>query len=339
MNQTKIILPFILLFSFALLSCGSEDNSSRNNLLKIPATLENLEQYIPDDNTITEEKITLGKRLFFDERLSIDGTVSCAFCHNPMLGFSDGRYTSMGIYGYRSKRNAPTLINRLFSRNQFLDGRAKNIEEAILEHIQNSKEMANNPENIVKVLSEDEKYRIKFEDAFGTDITIEGIAKAVAAFVRTLFSGNSLFDQFIAGNKNSISQSAQKGYKLFISDRLNCLACHSGANFTDEEFHNNGAGWNSKNPDPGRYFVSQNESDKGKFKTPTLRDIARSSPFMHNGSIKSLLDVVEFYNKGGIPNKYLSEKIKPLNLSRQEKDDLVEFLRSLTGTNNYHFGY
>ena len=170
-------LSISVLFSFILLStyACTEDTAKENYLVSNPAGLEGLEQFIPEDNLLTYEKIKLGEKLFFDERLSIDGTVSCGFCHNPLLGFSDGRYTSMGIYGLRGNRNAPTIVNRLFSQYQFLDGRAKDIEEVVIEHIQNKDEMANSLENLVAVLNNDNMYREEFQNVFGTSSYSGGI--------------------------------------------------------------------------------------------------------------------------------------------------------------------
>jgi len=333
-DQLKL---FIICFFILISGWGCKENEAKiENLISIPTGLDKLKLYVPNDNPLSVEKIELGKKLFFDERLSIDGTVSCSFCHNPLLGFSDGRYRSMGIYGLRSKRNSPTIINRLFGQYQFMDGRASKIEDVILDHIQNSKEMGNSLENLVMTLNLDELYRNEFENVFGTDVTAEGISKSLASFVRTLVSGNSAFDKFIAGNNGAISESAKRGWNLFKSEKLKCFKCHSGDNFTDEKFQNNGAGMDSETPDFGRYLKTGKEEDKGKFKTPTLRDIARSSPYMHDGSIKSLAEIVEFYNQGGIPNNNLSEYVKPLNLTESEKTDLIDFLRSLTGTNIYY---
>jgi cytochrome c peroxidase len=337
----KLILVNLIIVSVVLLLSGSscvEDSAKESVLVSNPSGLEGLAHYIPENNQMSIVKIKLGEKLFFDERLSIDGTVSCGFCHNPLLGFSDGRYKSMGIYGLRGKRNAPTIINRIFSQYQFMDGRANNIEEVVLEHIQNNDEMNHSLENLITVLNNDKMYRNEFSEVFETQVTAEGISKAIASFVRTIVSGNSPFDQFNAGNEGAISESARRGLDLFMSDELKCSECHAGENFTDEKFQNNGAGMDSENLDWGRYLQTGNEEDKGKVKTPTLRDIARSSPYMHDGSLKSLADVVDFYDQGGIPNKNLSEHIKPLNLTEFEKADLVEFLRSLTGTNVYYFG-
>lgn len=333
---TNIVLLSIIII---IGSCSSKSNSDKIiTKLKTPSGLENLEQFIPANNPLTKEKIALGRDLFFDRRLSVDGTVSCDFCHSPILGFSDGRYFATGIFGLKSRRNTITLLNRVFGREHFWDGRAQSIEDVITEHIEDTNVFGNKLENAVQILSSDEKYQEKFENTFDTEINSDGISKAIAAFVRTLISGNSPYDKYVAGDKNALTESAERGMKLFFSDRLKCSVCHSGPNFTDEKYHNNGTKIDSAKPDLGRYIVTNKESDRGKFRTPTLRDISRTSPYMHNGSIKGLNSLIDFYDAGGIPNNYQSPLIKPLHLTKEEKVDLKKFLRSLTGTNNYFFG-
>jgi len=333
---TNIVLLSIIIF---IGGCSSKNNSDKViTKLKTPLGLKNFEQFIPEDNPFTIEKIALGRDLFFDRRLSVDGTVSCDFCHSPILGFSDGRYFASGVFGLKSRRNTITLLNRVFGREHFWDGRAQSIEEVITEHIEDVNVFGNELENVVQILSNDKKYQEKFENVFDTEINSDGISKAIAAFVRTQISGNSQYDKYVAGDKNALTESAVRGMKLFFSDRLKCSVCHSGPNFTDEKYHNNGTKINSANPDLGRYLATNKESDKGKFRTPTLRDVSRTSPYMHNGSIKGLNDLIDFYDKGGVPNSYQSPIIKPLHLTKEEKVDLKKFLRSLTGTNNYFFG-
>jgi cytochrome c peroxidase len=335
-NITNIVLLSIIIF---IGGCSSKNNSDKViKKLKTPLGLETLEQFIPSDNPPTKEKIALGRDLFFDRRLSVDGTVSCDFCHSPILGFSDGRYFASGVFGLKSKRNTITLLNRVFGQEYFGDGRAQSIEQVITDHIEDENVFENNLENVVNTLSKDKKYQEKFENVFDREIDIDGIAKAIATFVRTLISGNSPYDKYVAGNKNALSESAVRGMKLFFSDRLKCSVCHAGPNFTDEKYHNNGTKIDSVNPDLGRYLVTNKDSDKGKFRTPTLRDISRTSPYMHNGSIKGLNDLIDFYDKGGVTNNYKSSVIEPLRLIKEEKADLKNFLRSLTGGNNYFFG-
>jgi cytochrome c peroxidase len=303
----------------------------------IPLGLDSAARYIPADNPMTAEKVELGKKLYFDARLSLDGTVSCATCHNPSLGFADGRSRAIGIYGQEFRRSAPTLINRLFSMVQFWDGRAKTLEEQVPQPIQNEQEMRNTKENLERTLRATTEYREEFQRIFGTDVTLDGIAKAIAAFERTLISGDSPVDRFRAGDTTVLSPSARRGLALFESDRVNCIKCHLGPNFTDEKFHNTGVGQDRREPDLGRFEQTKNDTDRGAFKTPTLRDMSRTAPYMHDGSVRTLMNVINFYNQGGTANQNLSQHMRPLKLTEQQKEDLVAFLRALTGTNTLVF--
>jgi cytochrome c peroxidase len=330
--------PIILIAGLAMAGCqGKKLPQPGSYSLTLPPGLDAGAMNIPSDNPLTAAKIELGRKLFFDARLSLDGTVACATCHNPSLGFSDGRARAIGIYGQEFKRGSPMLINRLFSTLQFWDGRAKSLEDQVPQPIQNEFEMRNTPENVERTLRAGGEYREEFQQIFGTDVTMDGISKAIAAFERTLLSGNSPYDKFKAGDTSALSVSARRGLALFESDRVNCAKCHSGFNFTDEKFHNNGAGQDRPQPDLGRFEQSKNDSDRGAFKTPTLRDMSRTAPYMHDGSLRTLMDVVNFYNKGGNPNAHLSRLMRPLNLTEQQKGDLVDFMRALGGTNTLVF--
>jgi cytochrome c peroxidase len=285
--------------------------------------------YIPPDNPLTAEKIELGRQLYFDGRLSADGTVSCATCHAPDKGFSDNRPTSIGIKGQVGGRNAPVAINRLFSQEQFWDGRAASLEDQALGPIQNPIEMGNTLKKMVATLNGIEWYRKLFRRVFGTDVTAAGVAKAIAAFERSLVCGNSAFDRYEDGDDAALSEREQRGLDLF-REKANCVRCHTGFAFTDERYHNIGVGMDKPKPDLGRYKITKKVSDKGAFKTPTLRNIAASAPYLHDGSARTLEDVIEFYDKGGVKNPHLSNEIKPLKLTSKEKTDLVEFLKSLS---------
>lgn len=309
----------------------SESEAEEPYKLKMPLGLQEQAAYIPEDNPPTPAKIALGKMLYFDKRLSADGTVACASCHAPRFGFTDGQPVSTGIRGQKGGRSAPTVINRLFSKEQFWDGRAADLEDQALGPIQNPIEMGNTLENVVATLKKVPSYVKPFEQAFGDpDITSKRIAQAIASFERTVLSGNSPFDRYEAGDKGALSASARRGLALFRG-KARCQVCHAGFNFTDEGYHNIGVGMDKPKPDLGRNDLTKNEEDKGAFKTPTLRHIHATAPYMHDGSIKTLRQVVAFYNKGGTPNPTLSEEIKPLNLTDQEKADLVAFLHALTG--------
>jgi cytochrome c peroxidase len=287
------------------------------------------------DNPLTEEKLKLGKRLYFDTRLSTDGTISCASCHNPEKAFADPSPFSSGVGGKKGTRQAPTVINRVFTTRQFWDGRAASLEEQALGPIQNPVEMAMPSMDVVMdKMKADSEYIEAFKAAFPPDgdITPDHIRKAVASFERTVMSGNSPFDRFKAGDQNAMSESAQRGYQIFKDEKKgNCETCHVGFNFSDENYYNLGIGMKAKNPDLGYFAISKLEGHKGAFKTPTLREVANTAPYMHDGSVKSLEEVVIIYNKGGHPNRWLSKKIKPLNLSKQERQDVIEFLKSLSG--------
>jgi|SRR5215510_973750 len=302
--------------------------------VKLPLGLQEEALYVPEDNPLTEEKVALGKQLYFDKRLSIDNTVACASCHNPRFGFTDGKPVSTGIKGQKGGRSAPTTINRAFSKEQFWDGRAASLEDQAKGPIANPIEMGFTPEGVVKRLRGIKGYGDQFQKVFGTaDFTIDHVAKAIAAYERTILSGNSPFDKYQAGDKTALSEAAQRGLALF-NGKANCFRCHTGFNFTDEGFRNIGVGWDSGKKeftDTAHYQVTKKEGDKGAFKTPTLRNIAQTAPYMHDGSKKTLEDVVEYYGRGGTPNPYLAAEVKPLNLTVSEKKDLVAFLRSLTG--------
>lgn len=324
MSRAKVL--GVLIVSGILVS---DSRAQEPYKLKLPLGLQEQAAYIPADNPLTAAKINLGKQLYFDKRLSADGSVSCATCHAPDKGFSDGRPTSRGIKGQVGGRNAPVTINRLFSKEQFWDGRADSLEDQALGPVQNPIEMGNTLDGMLATLNKIPGYRDQFRKVFGTDATKEGVAKAIAAFERTLLCGNSAFDKFEAGDKTALSASAQRGLSLFRG-KAECAKCHAGFNFTDEGYHNVGVGTDKPKPDLGRSKVTKADANKGAFKTPTLRNIAASAPYFHDGSAKTLEEVIEYYVRGGIKNPHLSADVKPLNLTAQEKADLVAFLKSLS---------
>ena len=293
--------------------------------------------YYPDDNLYSKERADLGYLLYFDKRLSSDGTVSCATCHHPDHGLTDGAPVSTGIGGQKGGRSAPTVINRGYSVAQFWDGRAPTLEAQAIGPIANPIEMTNEKDpdvahqTCLDRLHKVPDYRARFKKAYGSeDFTIKDVGKAIATFERTLMSGNSAFDRQKNGDQDAMSASALRGKEIFFN-KTACDSCHLGFNFTDGSYANLGIGMDKPNPDLGRYVVSKRDEDKGAFKTPTLRDIASTGPYMHDGRFKTLKDVVQFYNKGGIANEHLDERMKPLKLTPQEEDDLVEFLKSLSG--------
>ena len=295
---TQFIALFVLILAVTALMQKCRKKPPEKFELKIPLGLDAETQYIPEDNPLTAEKIELGRKLYFDKRLSADNSVSCATCHKAEFGFTDGKPVSTGMKGQQGGRSAPTVVNRLFSKEQFWDGRAEDLEAQALGPVQSPIEMGNTLEAVVKKLNAIEGYRKEFQKVFGTKVTAEGIAKAIASFERTVLSWNSAFDRFKAGDEKALSESAERGLVLF-EGKANCVTCHVGFNFTDEGYRNIGVGMDKETPDWGRYEVTKLESDRGAFKTPTLREIARTAPYMHDGSEKTLLDVINFTTKEG----------------------------------------
>ncbi|MBL8174735.1 MAG: c-type cytochrome [Bryobacterales bacterium] len=297
----------------------------------IPIPLGLLPIQFPKDNPYSAAKAELGKLLYFDPRLSGDNTVSCATCHAPQFAYTDGKPVSTGIRGQKGGRSAPTVINRAYSLAQFWDGRAATLEAQAVGPIANPIEMDQTHDACVAKLRGIAGYRQLFAKAFGTEeFTIDHVGKAIATFERTVLSGNSPYDRYKAGNKAAMTASQIRGMDVYFN-KAKCDQCHEGVNFTSNAYHNLGVGMNKPNPDEGRFVVTKNPADWGAFKTPTLRDIARSAPYMHDGSVATLEEVVEFYDKGGEPNKNLDKTMKPLKLSAQEKADLVDFMRALNG--------
>ena len=291
----------------------------------------------PKDNPYSPAKAELGWLLYFDKRLSGDGSVSCASCHDPKHAFTDGQAFSKGIRGQLGGRSAPTVINRAFSLEQFWDGRAKSLEDQAKGPIANPVEMDMKHEACEECINAIPGYRERFKEVFGADkVTIDHIAKAIATFERTVLSGNSAYDKFKAGDATALTDSQKRGMEVFFSNNARCDSCHEGVNFTNGMYANVGIGMDRPMPDLGRYEVTKREEEKGAFKTPTLRDVARTGPYMHDGSLKTLEEVVEHYNKGGIKNKWLHQDVRPLNLKDQEKKDLVEFLKALDGEGWQH---
>ncbi|HYM89028.1 MAG TPA: cytochrome c peroxidase [Nitrospiraceae bacterium] len=301
--------------------------------LKIPFGLEETAVVIPADNPLTNEKVELGRLLAFDKRLSEDNTIACMSCHLAKLAFTDGKPVATGIRGQRGGRSAPASFNRVFSSAQFWDGRAETLEAQSVGPFTNPIEHGFANYDVMRAkMMKIAGYRKLFKQAFGEEnITIDNVGKAIASFQRTILSGNSPADRFDQGQEEgAISAEAQHGLLLF-REKARCTKCHSGFNFTDEKFHNLGIGWDDNKVDLGRYMVTKNPEDIGAFKTPTLREIARSGPYTHDGRFKTLEEVVNFYNQGGVKNPHQDPLIIPLELTGEEKRDLVQFLRTLNG--------
>ena len=288
----------------------------------------------PEDNPHLEAKVELGKQLYFDKRLSKDNTISCASCHDPDKGWSNGEAFATGVRGQVGGRSSPSIVNSAYSALQFWDGRATALEGQALGPISNPIEMDMPLEEVIAKLNKIEGYKKQFQAIYKTDVTAEGMAKALAAFERTILSGDAPYDRFKAGDTKAMSEQAQRGMKIFFG-KANCSACHTGHSFSDFAFHNLGIGMEKEKPDLGRFVVTKIEGDKGAFKTPTLREIARTAPYMHDGRFKTLEEVVDYYDKGGHPNPQLDEEIFALKLSKEEQADLVKFLKEGLSSETY----
>jgi len=312
--------------------------SQKSYKLKIPLGLDEEAFKVPQDNPMTREKIELGRLLFFDKRLSANNTIACASCHIPELAFTDGQSVSSGIHHLQGGRSAPTAINRGFSKAQFWDGRAATLEDQSIGPFANLIEHGfTSHDELIKKINSIKGYKKLFSDIYGINkLTKENVGRAIASFQRTLVSGNSPFDRFdYDGDQKAISESAKRGKILFF-DKARCNLCHMGTNFSDEKFHNIGVGWDGNALDLGRYNVTKDVKDLGAFKTPTLREISKTAPYMHDGRFATLEDVIAHYNKGGVKNPFLDNQVIPLNLSRSEIKDLVAMLRSLEGEGWQH---
>ncbi|HEX6501941.1 MAG TPA: cytochrome c peroxidase [Terriglobales bacterium] len=294
----------------------------------------------PPDNPPTAETIALGRRLYYDPALSVDNTVSCATCHGPEYGFSDGKPVSNGVQNKTGTRNSPTVFNSAYFEVQFWDGRAPSLEKQAEGPVQNPVEMAHTLKGVEDKLNADRGYRDQFAAAFGPGpITYDMVEKAIATFERTVVVGNSPFDRWQYGHdENAVSESVKRGFLVFTAkNKGNCSACHLVGKdyslFTDNKFHNIGVGVDlGKITDDGRYAVTRNEADRGAFKTPSLRNVALTGPYMHDGSIRTLKDVIDYYIGGGNSNAHLDKNIRVLDfLTGQERADLQAFLESLTG--------
>jgi cytochrome c peroxidase len=284
-------------------------------VIAIPLGLD-LYMPVPEDNPMSVQKVELGRRLFTDRRLSRDRSIACSSCHDHERAFSDGRPVAIGIDRQVGRRGAPALINRGYGRAFFWDGRATTLEEQVLQPIQDPKEM-----NMTLA-----------EVSERVGLSAGEISRALASYVRSILSGNSRFDRFVNGDRRALLPEQQEGLRVFRG-KGNCTSCHVGPNFTDEQFHNTGIAWrDGALQDEGRSAVTGKPEDRGAFKTPTLREIARTAPYMHDGTLPTLDEVVDFYDRGGNGNPSLDAELRPLALTASEKRSLVAFLRALSGT-------
>lgn len=287
----------------------------------------------PKDNLINDARVELGKMLFFDNRLSGDGNMSCATCHSPLYGWSDGLPTAKGFRSEILGRASPTIINTAYNYLQMWDGRKKSLEDQAMGPMMSNAEMNMDIPKLLAFLNDSKGYKAAFSMAYPNEkISESTIAKGIASFERTVVSNQSPFDQWIKGDKKALTAQQVKGFKLFTNPlKGNCAACHSAPNFMDDGFHNIGlTQYGEKNPDLGRYTQRPLRLMKGAFKTPTLRDITLTAPYFHDGSSATLMEVVAHYNKGGIIKTNLSPSMKTADLTADEQKSIVVFMQSLT---------
>ncbi|MBS1789038.1 MAG: c-type cytochrome [Acidobacteria bacterium] len=364
-------LRLVIVLAFSLLAFATLEPkfSAEERLLKLAIPLglpaDTWSFYVPRNNPMSAAKVELGRKLFFDARLSADGKISCASCHDPKLAFGDGKPVAEGIGGQLGSRNSPSLFNAMFYPNQFWDGRAEGLEDQAIQPLTNPIEMGNRSyDDVVTRLKGLAEYYSAFQSVFGGEPSIARVGQALAAYERTLVSGDSAFDRFNAGDSSAMSDAAKRGLAIFRG-RARCSRCHTFSEampfFTDFQYHNTGVAMSNPHFDKlsrvafdvvdtpqskevidrlakqpggeelGRVRFSYVVFDIGAFRTPTLRNIALTAPYFHDGSARTLAEVVRFYNEGGKANVAREWDLAPLGLSEDEQRDLVAFLESLTG--------
>jgi cytochrome c peroxidase len=364
-TRLLIVFAFVIAPSLWLTPDFNAEQPTWKSSIPLGLPADTWDYYVPRNNPMTPAKIELGRNLFFDARLSGDGRISCASCHDPKLAFTDGRAIAEGIAGRRGPRNSPSLLNAMFNTGQFWDGRADTLEDQAIQPLINPLEMGNNSyDEVVNRLRAIPEYRAGFQSVFGSEVKIELVGRALAAYERTLVSGDAPLDRFIAGDQDAISDAARRGFALFRG-RARCSRCHTFSDalpfFTDFNYHNTGVAMNHPNFDKisrqayaainadkgrevidalakqeggqelGRVLITYQVFDIGSYRTPSLRNIALTAPYFHDGSAKTLADVVKFYNQGGRQNINREWDLDAIALDEDEKRDLVAFLESLTG--------
>ncbi|MEY4573810.1 MAG: hypothetical protein RLZ10_3116 [Bacteroidota bacterium] len=316
---TKYIFLIIPICLFVFIKCTSARLAF--DYSKIPT---------PTDNPITDEKVELGRKLFFDKRLSVNNTVSCATCHVPEYAFTDRKEVSQGIEGRKTERNSPSILNSAFLKTVMFDAHLPSLEMQVIVPIQEHTEMGNNMKELIQKLRAIPEYQNAAKKIFNRDFDAYVLTRSISAFERTLISMNSRFDQYINGNSSKLSTDEKAGWNIF-SEKLYCTQCHPAPYFTTFEAANNGL-YKEYGKDKGRFRIFLDSNDIGKFKIPSLRNIQLTYPYMHDGSIKSIDEVINHYQKGGSQHKLQSTIIQPFELSPKEREQLKAFLFSLTDT-------
>lgn len=322
MKNSLLLITCLLLFA-----CKKEQpEPTVEPLLAVPEGFP--APVFPEGNELTEERWALGKRLFFDPILSSEGTVSCASCHLPEMAFTDGKQVSEGVEGRLGTRNAPTLANVAYHPYYTREGGVPTLEMQILVPIQEHAEFDFNILLIAERLNADSSYINQSWAAYEREPDAFVITRSIACFERTILSGSSPYDRFLNGNKSALTSAEKRGMDLFFSEKTNCSECHGGFNFTNYAFENNGL--YETYADPGRFRLTGDEADRALFKVPSLRNVGVTAPYMHDGSLPTLEAVVEHYNSGGKNHTHKSQLVNPLDLTDQEKTDLIAFLKALT---------
>lgn len=332
MNFNKSFFFVALLIAFAVWKCSGEGKPVLEKKLPEERLLSELEVPFPEDNPITAEKIAFGKKLFFDKRLSRNNEISCASCHQPDKAFTDGLPKSSGSNGETAMRNAPSLLNSSYFKSYMYDGEVKTLEEQVLVPIQDHLEMGSSMKEVLQKLSKDPEYRKLSKTIFNRELDAYVVTRAISTYERSLISRNSKFDQYLAGDKNALNADERAGWLLF-SEKLYCTKCHSGPDFTNYSVVSNGL-YSDYGSDAGRFRINGLEKERGAFKVPSLRNISLTAPYMHDGSIQTLKEVILHYSKGGahFPNK--SPFIKPFQLNGLEINQLESFFRALIDTSS-----
>lgn len=364
-SSKLLVLVLLTLLVGAFAQSGYSASAADQFYLKLPTGIpaDLWSYFVPRDNPLTPAKVELGRQLFFDKRLSADGSVSCSSCHDPRFAFADGKTTAVGIVGRRGARNTPTVLNAMFNSTLFWDGRVESLEAQTKEPLINPDEMGNTShEQVVKRIAAIPEYSQQFQSVFGGPTNLDLLSKAIAAYERTLVSANSPFDRFLAGDRKALSEPAQRGLTLFRT-KARCTVCHnlnqSFPFLTDGNYRNTGVAANFADfkllsqratalsfegarptisvlneqkgkAELGRFLVSGNALDIGSFRTPTLRNVELTAPYFHDGSAATLADVIRYYVRGGNEKAARDWELQPVDLSESEQQDLIEFLKSLT---------
>ena len=316
----SLFIAVLPLFVVTSSGCGTDE------LVSVPKSFPKMK--VPADNAITRERVELGKRLFYDKQLSRTEEVACASCHDQQHAFADPRRVSEGVDGQLGTRNAPPLFNLAWNKSFFWDGGAPTLEHQVIGPLTNPLEMDMTMGKVVERLSTDDSYVKQFKDAYQQPPSAEGVTKAIASFMRTMVSGESRYDRYKGGDDKALNDQEKRGMDLFFSERAECFLCHVGFNFTNNGFHNNGT--RPDDPDTGRERITESPNDLGKFKVPSLRNVAVTAPYMHDGSLATLSEVLDHYSRGGEGSPNTDPTIHPLQFTEGEKADLIAFLGTLT---------